>query len=207
MAVSDDGHLFLLGMDSNTRSWTVLARLLRPQGRKGELLAELFTDFPESLEGRQNLFLTKQDFQGPKSDARSAKVLSAWLPVGKNRGRVVLQLEGINSIDDAEKLSGLDLAILDDERHSLDEGENYVSELTGCSVYDSETLVGEVSGVQFPASSAGDRLDDVPSLLEVKSVDGDELLIPFVKAFLVSLDIEERKIVFNLPAGLLEVNR
>ncbi len=185
----------------------MLARLLRPQGRKGELLAELFTDFPEQLATRKNLFLVPQDFSGPESDGRSVTVVSSWLPVGKNQGRVVLQIEGVNSITEAEQISGLDVAVQDAERVPLDEDANYVSDLTGCSVYDGETLIGEVAGVQFPASSNGARLEDVPSLLEVTSPDGDELLIPFVKAFVVSLSVEERKIVLKLPSGLLEVNR
>lgn len=194
-------------MDESRSSWTVLARLLRPQGRKGELLAELFTDFPEQLAVRKNLFLVPQDFSGPESDGRSVTVVSSWLPVGKNQGRVVLQIEGVNSITEAEQIAGLDIAVQDAERLTLDEDANYVSDLTGCSVYDGEVLIGEVAGVQFPASSTGARLEDVPSLLEVTAPDGEELLIPFVKAFVVSLSVAERKIVLKLPSGLLEVNR
>jgi len=188
-------------------SWIVLAHLLRPQGRKGEVLAELLTDFPDRFVERKDLFLIPLGFQGELTEARPVKVVSSWLPVGKNKGRVVLQFDGIASISDAETLAGLDVVVPQDKRVSLDDDSTYVSDLVGCVVFDNETLVGEVTGVEFPTSSDGARLDDVPSLLEVRSVDGDEILIPFVKAFLKSLDLHGRKIVLNLPAGLLDINR
>lgn len=194
-------------MPAPTSSWIVLAHLLRPQGRKGELLAELLTDFPDHFVKRDDLFLAPPGFQGEAEEARRIKVASSWLPVGKNRGRVVLQLDGIGSISDAEAIAGLDVIVPQDSRMPLDDDSAYVSDLVGCLAFDSEALIGEVTGVEFPASSDGSRLDDVPSLLEVRSPEGDEILIPFVKAFLKSVDLQDRKIVLNLPAGLLDVNR
>jgi 16S rRNA processing protein RimM len=194
-------------MEEQANSWTVLARLLRPQGRKGELLADLLTDFPESIAGRKDLYLVPEGFAGAVSAARPVNVLSSWLPVGKNRGRVVLLLDGVNSISEAEAFQGLDLSVPHDSRVPLEGDSNYVSDLEGCSVYDGEILVGEITGVQFPAASDGVRLNDVPSLLEVRSLDGDEILVPFVKAFIVSLDVADKKMVLRLPAGLIDVNR
>lgn len=194
-------------MSSNTASWIVLAHLLRPQGRKGELLAELLTDFPDQLAGREGLFLAPPEFQGAPSDARQVTIVSSWLPVGKNRGRVVLQISGIDSISAAESLAGLDLIVAEDHRVSLDEDSTYISDLTGCTVYDRDTAVGEVTGVQFPTSSDGIPLEDMPSLLEVRSPDGDKILIPYAKAFLRSVDLAAKKIVLDLPAGLIDINR
>ena len=48
----------------NDSNWIVLAALLRPQGRKGELLAELHTDFPERFNEDTRVFLAKADFNG-----------------------------------------------------------------------------------------------------------------------------------------------
>lgn len=188
-------------------SWTVLAHLLRPQGRKGELLADLLTDFPDSIPGREGLRLVKPDYSGPLEEAPPATVLSAWLPVGKNRGRVVLAFDGVTSITEAEALAGLDLAVASEQRVELEEESNYVSDLLDLSVYDGDLLVGTITGVKFPASSDGVRLEEVPSLLEVRSTEGDDLLIPFVKAFVVSIDVPVRKMILKLPAGLLEINR
>jgi len=194
-------------MHPEVAPWIVLAHLLRPQGRKGELLAELLTDFPDRFDGREDLFLAPPEFQGTRAEARSVQVISSWLPVGKNRGRIVLHLAGIDTISDAESLAGLDVIVPEDGRFALDEDAAYVSDLIGCMVFDNETSVGVVTGVEFPTSSDGARLDDMPSLLEVRSEDGDEILIPYAKAFLKSVDIAARKIVLSLPAGLVDVNR
>ncbi len=194
-------------MHPEAAPWIVLAHLLRPQGRKGELLAELLTDFPDRFDGREDLFLAPPEFQGTGVEARSVQVISSWLPVGKNRGRIVLHLAGIDTISDAESLVGLDVIVPEDGRLSLDGDSTYVSDLIGCVVFDNETSVGEVTGVEFPTSSDGARLDDMPSLLEVRSEDGDEILIPYAKAFLKSVDIAGRRIVLSLPAGLVDVNR
>jgi 16S rRNA processing protein RimM len=186
---------------------TVLAHLLRPQGRKGELLAELLTDFPDRFTERKDLRLTPPEFEGELTAAKRVSVVSSWLPVGKNKGRIVLKFEGIESITDAESLAGLDVVVPEEGREALPDESAYVSDLVGCAVYDSQTLVGEVTGVDFPSSSDGVRLDNVPSLIEVRSPDGTEILIPFVKAFLTSMDLRERRIVFDLPDGLVDVNR
>src|ERR1700740_2171312 len=90
---------------------TVLAHLVRPQGRKGELLAELLTDFPDRFVGREALFLAPTGFDGPPAMARRIDVTSSWLPAGRNKGRVVLQFAGINTISDAEPLTGLDVVV------------------------------------------------------------------------------------------------
>src|SRR5580704_14498206 len=98
-------------MTQATPPWIVLAHLLRPQGRKGELLAELFTDFPERFDDNPRVFLAKPNFAGSESDTRAITVVNHWLPVGRNHGRIVLHFQAIDSINDAEKLEGLDVLV------------------------------------------------------------------------------------------------
>ena len=189
-------------------SWVVLARLLRPQGRKGEVLAELFTDFPERFEDRKRVFLAPPDFAGVESAARSAEVVSFWLPVGKNQGRIVLGFAGVDTISDAELLAGLEVIVPAEERVALDDDATYISELIGCTLYDGAAVVGIVADVQFPATAdGGRRLEDAAPLLVVTSSDGDEILVPFVRAFLVAVDAEAKRIDMVLPVGLVDVNR
>ena len=188
--------------------WIVLAHLLRPQGRKGEMLAELLTDFPERFEGQRRVFLAASGVQGGKAEAREAEVIAFWLPVGKNEGRIVLQFAGVDSISDAEALAGLEVIVPREERQALDEDSVYISELIGCTVYDGDAEVGVVQDVQFATTpDGGRRLEDAAPLLSVKSPDEGEVLIPFAKAFLVTVDTETRRIVMRLPEGLIEVNR
>lgn len=188
--------------------WIVLAHLLRPQGRKGEILAELFTDFPERFEERTRVFLAKPGFTGTDAEARTMTITNHWLPVGRNHGRIVLTFDEIDSIDKAETLGGLDVLVPASERVELDEDEEYVSDLIGCVVYDGSVVVGTVVDVEFPTSPDGTRrLEDAAPLLTVKTDAGDEVLIPYVQSFLTGVDAENKRIDMVLPAGLIDVNR
>jgi 16S rRNA processing protein RimM len=188
--------------------WIVLAHLLRPQGRKGELLAELFTDFPERFDDRPRVFLAKPDFAGPESAARPIVVVNHWLPVGRNHGRIVLHFEAIDSINDAEQLNGLDVLVPAEERVELDDDTEYISDLIGCIVYDGPAPVGTVTGVEFPTTSDGTRrLAEAAPLLTVQTESGEEILIPYVQSFLINLNPAEKRIEMQLPPGLLDLNK
>jgi len=193
---------------ANPSLWIVLAHLLRPQGRRGELLAELFTDFPERFNERKQVFLAPAGFSGEAAAARSAEVISFWLPVGKNQGRIVLHFAGVDSINEAEGLAGMEVIVPAEERMPLDDDSVYISELIGCTVYDASTAVGVIADVQFPATPDGTRrLEEAAPLLEVTSDDGDEILIPFAKAFVVRVNTDSKRVDMALPQGLLDVNR
>lgn len=195
-------------MTQTTPKWIVLAHLLRPQGRKGEVLAELFTDFPERFQDQKRVFLAAPGFHGEQAEARAVEVLAFWLPVGKNEGRVVLHFAGIDTISDAEAIAGLDVVVPHEERLPLVDESVYISELIGCTVYDGAAAVGVVEDVQFAMTADGARrLDDAAPLLVVASAEGDEVLVPFAKAFLVRVDTEAKRIEMKLPDGLVEINR
>jgi 16S rRNA processing protein RimM len=195
-------------MTQSTPAWIVLAHLLRPQGRKGEVLAELFTDFPERFDEQRRVFLAAPGFEGREAETRSVDVVAFWLPVGKNEGRVVLQFAGIDTISDAESIAGKDVLVPREERLPLDDESVYISELIGCTVFDGQLTVGVVEDVQFAMNAdGGRRLDDAAPLLVVRSLEADEILLPFAKAFLVRVDTEAKRIDMTLPEGLVEVNR
>jgi len=192
--------------------WIVLAQVLRPQGRKGEVLADLFTDFPERFEEHSDVWLAPPEFAGPACEACPAKIVSFWLPVGRNAGRIVLHLAGVDRIEDAETLAGKQVIVPFEERLPLeqyaDADSAYISDLIGCTVYDRETAIGLVEDVQFPATPDGTRrLEDAAPLLAIASTEGDEVLVPFAKAYLVSVDLPAKAIRMVLPEGLLQVNR
>jgi 16S rRNA processing protein RimM len=195
-------------MTHRTSPWIVLAHLLRPQGRKGELLAELFTDFPDRFEARSQVYLAAPGFEGTKAEARSVEVVAFWLPVGKNEGRIVLQFAGVDTIVAAEALAGQDVMVPGEERVALGDDSVYISELIGCTVYDGSVAVGVVDDVQFAMTADGRRrLEDATPMLTLTSVVGDEILIPFAKAFLKAVNTESKRIEMMLPEGLIELNR
>ncbi|HZY64185.1 MAG TPA: ribosome maturation factor RimM [Edaphobacter sp.] len=194
-------------MTADHSRWIVLAHLLRPQGRKGELLAELFTDFPDRFNQRQ-VFLSSPESTNIAAGARTAEVTSFWLPVGRNEGRIVLKFAGVDTITQAEELAGLDVIIPAEERVPLDADSTYISDLAGCTVYDGGVAVGVVTGVQFPSTAdGGRRIEEAVPLLEIESASGDEILVPFARAFLIYLDTKAKRIDMALPVGLTNINR
>jgi 16S rRNA processing protein RimM len=205
-------------MDS-TSHWIVLAEILRPQGRKGEVLADLFTDFPDRFAARPRVFLASPGLvEASSSPAEStptalasplsAEIVAYWLPVGKNAGRIVFHFDGIDTIEQAGELAGKQVIVPYNERVELEPGASYVSDLVGCTVYDRGQAIGLVDSVQFPTSPDGSRrLEEAAPLLAVTSSEGDEILIPFATAFILELNLEGKSIHMALPEGLTQINR
>jgi len=173
-------------------SWAILARLVRPQGRHGEILADLLTDFPERFADRRRLYLLASE--SSPAPAREVALERHW----QHKGRVVLKFAGVDSINDAELLRGLLVAIPASERAPLTDDSIYVGDLIGCEVVDLASTKAAVGKVRDVDREAG--------LLVVQPPRGEELLIPFAKAYLVRIDTASNRIEMRLPAGLLDIN-
>jgi 16S rRNA processing protein RimM len=191
--------------------WVILAHIVRPQGRKGEILAELWTDFPEKFAERKRLFLLADD---PSSALAPREMqLEDFRPM---QDRVVLKFAGIDSIEQAESLRGLNVAIPHQERAPLEEDSAYISDLIGCQLYDASPqpsgqprLIGVIAGVDRAATNTDLLIvERVPEHApdEAGQATATRAEIPFVKAFLDRLDIAGRRVEMRLPAGLLEIN-
>lgn len=185
----------------------MLARVVRPQGRRGEVLCELDTDFPERFRERKDLYLRADEAADPAPVALE----DFWLPTGRSAGRVVLKFTGVDSINDAEKLAGFQVLVPLSQRAALEEGTFYVDDLRGCIVTnmaggDGPDELGTVTDVHFPTDSAGAKLEDAAPILVVTRPNGDEVLIPLAKEFLESPDLPNRRIAMRLPRGLVEAN-
>ncbi len=171
-----------------------LARVLKTQGRHGEIAVELHTSHPDRFSPGMHLFALGQD------DKRREVELEGFWP---HKGSLVFKLRGVDSINDAETFLRCELQVPQAQRAPLDPGAAYISDLVGCEVVDRERNVGRVTAVQFGAGEA--------PLLVVQ--DGKrEHLLPFADAFLetpkggTALDIEHKRIYMRLPEGLLDVN-
>src|ERR1700733_45191 len=131
---------------ANEQAWVWLARIRKSQGRKGEVLAEILTDFPEKFAERKRVWLLTAAGQS-NSSARETELVSHWLHKGGTTSGVVLHFAGVNSITEAEALRGLIVAIPRAERAPLGEDEVYVGDLIGCSVFDVATDSAPCVGV------------------------------------------------------------
>jgi len=187
--------------------WVWLARLRHPQGRKGEILSEILTDFPEKFSERRQLWLLAEgaaDAVRPRTPVapRSVELAAHWL----HKGGIVLHFAGVNSISEAEALSGLIVAIPQAERADLAEDEVYIGDLIGCLLVDlSQTNEAGAPGVSVGVIEDVDRTAGPVALLVVEGAAG-EVLVPFAKSFLRKLDLAAKRVEMDLPAGLVDLN-
>jgi 16S rRNA processing protein RimM len=175
--------------------FVTLARVVKTQGRHGEVAAELHCDVPGRFAAGMKLFaLPKaQDLRAQES-RRELEVEDLW----PHKGRVVLKFCGVDSMNDAELLIGSELQVPTYERADLEPGWNYVSDLIGCTVLDHAREIGRIEDVQFGAGEA--------PLLIVANSAGKKFDVPFAEAYLEAVDMTQKQVRTNLPEGMLEIN-
>jgi 16S rRNA processing protein RimM len=179
-----------------------VARVVRPHGLRGEVAAEILTDFPERLTRLKQAYLydaKKDAARGSGANAelgRRVGVRSCRLSHSRG-GQALFHFEGSDSIADAEKLRGLEVRIPLAERAPLPGGSYYVTDLVGCEVREKDAAIGVVRDVEFTGGAP---------LLAVDSPRG-EVLIPLAEEICVNVDLAARRIDVVLPEGLLELNR
>jgi 16S rRNA processing protein RimM len=166
-----------------------LARVLKTQGRHGEVAVEVHSDIPDRLVEGLRLFAL--DASGGR---RQLQVEEAW----PHKGHLVLKFAGIDTISDAETLLRCELQVPRAERAELEPGWTYISDLKGCRVLDGDREIGTLQDVEFGAGEA--------PLLIVHGAAKLPYEIPFAEAYLVSVDLNAKRIRMKLPEGMLEVN-
>jgi 16S rRNA processing protein RimM len=167
----------------------LVGRIARPHGIRGQVIVTPDTDFVEDRFRQGATFLTRSDRGDEVLTVNSARV---------QNGRPVLGFDGFATIEDVERLAGLDLRVPEDSLQPLTEGVYYIHDLVGCVV---ETMsgerVGEVSRVDGGAGA---------SILSVGGPRG-EVLVPLAADICVDVDIAGRRIRIDPPEGLLELNQ
>lgn len=167
-----------------------VALVKKTQGRRGEVAAEILTDFPERF------FQVRRVRLGKTGEAGSwREVEKAWF---HKRG-VILKFTGIETIAEAEALVGSEVRVPQSEALPLPINHHYIFELVGCRVVEdhSSREIGRVS--EFVEAGGN-------NLLAVETGRG-ELLVPFAEEICCAVDTQRREIRVRLPEGLLELNR
>ncbi len=167
-----------------------VARIVKTQGRRGEVAAQILTDFPERLMERAEVWLW--DGAG---EARRIEVERIW----PHKSFLVFQFAGYESIAQADELIGLEVQIPRAEAAPLGEGEFFQYELVGCRV------VEQATGAELGRVRELVRTGGTP-LLAVDTPDGKELLIPFAEEFCKRIIPKEQRVEVVLPEGLKELN-
>ncbi|HET9308488.1 MAG TPA: ribosome maturation factor RimM, partial [Candidatus Sulfotelmatobacter sp.] len=123
-----------------------LARVVKTQGRHGEVAAEVHSDVPERFtEGMKLRALDRS-----AESRREVEIESLW----PHKGLLILKFRGVDSMSDAEALIGSELQVPSNERAALEQGWNYVSDLVGCALFDHGQQIGLIEDVQFGAGEA-----------------------------------------------------
>ncbi len=167
-----------------------LARVVKTQGRIGEVAAEVHSDVPDRFAVGMKLMALDRSGQS----RRDVEIEDLW----PHKGLLVLKFAGIDSISAAEELIGSELQVPRNERAQLEEGWSYVSDLVGCTVHDHGSEIGKIEDVQFGTGEA--------PLLIVAGNDGKKYDLPFAEAYVEGVDLGGKQLRMKLPEGMLEVN-
>jgi 16S rRNA processing protein RimM len=166
-----------------------IARIARTRGNRGEVLADLYTDFPDRFSALEEVWL---EFADGRRECKSIE--DTW----EHKGRRVFKFAGINDIGSAEAYIGCWIQIPAERAMKLPEGTYFDHDLVGCSVEDTH----------------GNRLGVVDEVLRIAGNNqlvikgaGRECLIPAVDSICIRISIEEKLIVINPPEGLIDLGK
>lgn len=170
-------------------SFIAIARIARTRGNRGEVLADMHTDYPDRFEALQEVWL---EFGDGRIERMTLE--NSWI----HKGRIVLKLAGVDSISGAEGLVGCWIQIPADQAVSLPEGTYFDHDLVGCSVIDTRGFwLGVVTDVLRIAGN---------NQLVVQGP-GRERLIPAVDPICVEISIEKKQIRVDLPEGFMDLDK
>jgi 16S rRNA processing protein RimM len=166
----------------------VVARVARTRGLRGEVVADLLTDFPERFDALDQVIAI-----APDGNRRSLQIEEHWF----HGTRIIFKFTGYDSIDTAKELAGYELAVSADERVKLAKDQFYEWELAGCRV---ESLDGKQIGTVREVMRTGGV-----EVLVVTGASDDEYLVPMARDICIEIDVEKKVIRVDPPEGLLEL--
>jgi 16S rRNA processing protein RimM len=175
-------------MSAKWDDMAVVGRIARAHGIRGQVIVTPETDFPEQrFQPGAELFVE-----------RGGRVEPLTVTTARfHRGRPVVGIDGIATMNDAETLAGLELRVPVDRLTALPPNTFYRHDLVGCRV---ETVGGAAVGVvrDVEGTMAGSRL--------VIDAESGEVLIPLVAHICTVIDPAGKRIVIDPPEGLIEAN-
>jgi 16S rRNA processing protein RimM len=177
----------MIEMDAGSSELVTIARAVRPRGLKGEIVAELLTDFPDRFEDVEELVLVS-----PRGERTTRRLEDYWF----QNNRVILKLADYNDVEAAKELVGFEFAVPESERVPLPADHYYDWELEGCTVKVGAESIGTVKSVLKTGGT---------EILVVADENEKERLIPFADSIVVEVDAANKTIVVDPPEGLLDL--
>jgi 16S rRNA processing protein RimM len=162
-----------------------IAKIVRPRGLRGEVFAEVLTDFPERFEGLEYVIIVRVGNEPERLKIEDFRF---------QNGRLVLKLAGTDTPEAAESLRDAEICVSESDVVTLEEDEFYDWQLVGCRV---ETIDGRRLGTVRELMRTGGT--------ELLVVEGQkEVLIPFADSICPEVDVDNKLIRVDPPEGLLE---
>lgn len=166
----------------------LVGRIARPHGHRGQVIVNPTTDFPDERFAAGSVLHTWRD-------GRLATLIVAAMRM--HQGRPVLTLDGVETMDEAETLAGIELRVPASALTPLPEGTYYEHDLIGCVLVTADGR--EVGSVRAIEGGGGVRR------LVAGSGRG-EVQVPLVHEICLAIDLARKRIVIDPPEGLLDVN-
>lgn len=163
-----------------------IARLVKTRGLRGEIVADVLTDFPERFENLKTVFAV-----APNGETSELEIENFWF----QKNRIIFKFAGFDSIEAAENLRGYEICVAENQAVELEADEFFDWELENCAV---ETVEGESIGKVKEILRTGGT--------EILVVAGEtkEYLIPFAETICTEVDVENKLIKIDAPEGLLD---
>jgi len=170
----------------NSEDLVAVAKIVKSRGLRGELVADILTDFPERFEELETVIALLSD-----GEPRDLEIENFWF----QKGRIVFKFAGLGSIVQAETLRNAEICIPESEAVELEADEFFDWELESCEV---ETVEGLKLGRVKELMRTGGT--------EILVVEGaaKDYLIPFAETICTEVDVENKLIRIDAPEGLLE---
>lgn len=162
-----------------------IGQIVNTNGLKGVVKVNPFTDDISKFEDLKYVYIQlKKEFKKVKIEQ-----------VRYNKNQVLLKLEGIDSIEEAEKYRNFYLKTEKESQEDLGKDTYYIVDLIGIDVYsDKNEYLGKIEDV-FPTGS-----NDV---YVVKDNLGKQILIPAIADVVKDVDLKNKKMTINLIPGLI----
>ncbi len=161
-----------------------IGKIINTHGLRGDVKVAPWTDVPEDFEYIKKAYV--------KKGGESISLNVSYVKYQKNN--LIIKFKEINSIEDAETFKNLVLTAEKSELPPLPDGMYYIADLIGCVVTDTR---GVGKGKILDVFSAG-----AGNVYEVETETGKKLLLPANEGTVISTDIENKRIIMNIPEGL-----
>ena len=171
-------------MKPSEPEFIAVGRILAPSGIRGKLKVEVTTDFPQRFAPGAKLYVNRQPM-----------IVDS---VGWHKGRAILKLSTIDSIEEAEKLRGQLIEIDRNQLYALPEGQYYGFQLIGLEAWTTQgELLGNVTDI-LPSPS-----NDTYVVSGIKG----EILVPAIEDVVKVIDLDKGRLIIEPIAGLLDLNQ